>query len=244
MNTFVKFLLSLSLLFLTGYFGLAQNKNRTTVKGNGNTITKTIETQPYDIIQVVGSMDVILKKGVEGNISITAEENIVDLVSIESSNGILLIKMENNTSINSRKDINIIVPFQEIIEASLVGSGSITSVDSINAEIFGCSLIGSGEINLNIDSKNLDAKVNGSGEMKLLGSVDSFEIKLSGSGEFDGLDLKSLDTEAYTSGSGNVKITATNSLKARVNGSGSIRYSGNPEKNDSKVMGSGSVKSM
>jgi hypothetical protein len=45
------------------------------------------------------------------------------------------------------------------------------------------------------------------------------------------------------SGSGDADVYASNSLKARVNGSGDIDYSGNPNTSDTKVLGSGSISS-
>ena len=79
--------------------------------------------------------------------------------------------------------------------------------------------------------------------MTLTGSVNELEVKVSGSGDFMGNGLKSNNTQAYVSGSGDIEVNATKSLKARVNGSGDIEYSGSPETSDTKVLGSGSISS-
>ena len=47
--------------------------------------------------------------------------------------------------------------------------------------------------------------------------------------------------EAVVSGSGDIQVTASQSLKARVSGSGDISYRGNPEKQDFKTSGSGDI---
>ena len=43
------------------------------VTGNGNVTTNTVNTGDYDQIKVVGSMDVHLEKGSEGNIRVAIE---------------------------------------------------------------------------------------------------------------------------------------------------------------------------
>ena len=61
-------------LLLLAQGSWAQWGNR--VSGNGNITTTTVSTGNYDEIKVVGSMDVHLEKGTEGNISITTDENL------------------------------------------------------------------------------------------------------------------------------------------------------------------------
>ena len=95
---------------------------------------------------------------------------------------------------------------------------------------------------LTTEATGIDAKITGSGDMKLSGNVENLEVKVSGSGDFEGYSLEAANVEVYVSGSGDAQVTANSSIKARVNGSGDVRYKGNPERNDTKVMGSGTIK--
>jgi hypothetical protein len=63
-----------------------------------------------------------------------------------------------------------------------------------------------------------------------------------GSGSFKGLELDSNDTDVKVAGSGQAKVVANEILKARVNGSGTIVYKGNPENVNNKTNGSGKIK--
>ena len=47
----------------------------------------------------------------------------------------------------------------------------------------------------------------------------------------------------FSIGSADIKVTATEMIKARVSGSGDIRYKGNPKKIDTKTSGSGDISS-
>jgi len=211
------------------------------VVGNGNITTRSIQTSDYAHVKVVGSMDVHLERGAEGNISVTTDDNVHEYLEIMVEGGDLVIKTKKNVSIRTKKGIHVTVPFQDLSEVSLVGSGDIDSKDTIKANELELSVTGSGDIILAVETSNLNAKVTGSGDLELSGRTTNLEVKVSGSGDFDGDRLTSENTEAYVSGSGDARVHASNNLKARVNGSGDISYKGNPAKVDKKVVGSGDI---
>ena len=214
------------------------------IVGNGDVTTKVVSTNDYDKIKVMGHFDVQLESGNEGNISVMTDENLHEYIIVEvKDNNTLVIRVKKNINLKTRKGIHITVPFKDISEIALMGSGEIESKDTIQADLFEVSLAGSGDLDLNFNVANLDAKVSGSGDMILSGEAKNFEMKLSGSGDFDGNSLRCENTQVYVSGSGQAKVTASERIKARVNGSGAIKYAGNPEIKDVKVSGSGSIKS-
>jgi len=243
MRHITDFILAVTLTLFIGFQGHAQWGN-TKVVGNGNITTKTVNTSDYDNIAVVGSMDVELKQGTEGAIIVTADDNIHEYLEIETEGNTLKISVRKKTNIRSKKGIKIIVPFTDLEKVSLVGSGDIVSNDAIKGSAVELLLVGSGNMNLDLEVVQLDVNLNGSGDMDLRGKADRLEVKLTGSGDFNGKSLAADDTEAFVAGSGDIEIAAKKSLKARINGSGSIYYQGKPERTDTKVMGSGSIKSM
>ncbi|GAB5399383.1 MAG: head GIN domain-containing protein [Aureisphaera sp.] len=213
------------------------------VVGNGNVTTRTVTTGDYDGVKGVGSMDIHLEKGSEGTITVKTDENIQEFIIVEVKNGALVIRTKKNVSIRTKKGVHVYVPFQDISEVSLVGSGDIDTKDAISANNFEVNVTGSGDVVLEVNSKILEASVTGSGDMELTGSTEDLEVRVSGSGDFKGFDLNAQNTDASVSGSGDAKIVAKSSLRARVNGSGDIVYKGNPEKSDTKTSGSGDISS-
>ena len=238
MKTLIHYSLVITLTLLSYNTSFAQFKK---VKGNGNVTTKTHTTSDYHKVDVVGFMDVILEKGTEGTITVTTDENIHEYVTVESSKGVLKIKIKNNVNINTKNGLHITVPFTDLDNVSLTGSGEILTKDQIKSDQFEAEITGSGDMTLNIDVNSIDAKVIGSGDLKINGTATDLEIKVTGSGDFDGGSLISQNVEAYVSGSGDARVVAKSSIKARVNGSGDIDYSGNPNTSDNKVMGSGDI---
>lgn len=212
------------------------------VKGNGNTTTKTIEVADYEEIEVVGSMNVTLVKGSEGIITVTTDENLHEYLDITSTAGKLKITFKNSKNgFSSKKGVNINVPFTNLNAVSLVGSGDIIGENKISASVLDISLVGSGDIDLSVEANDLDSNLSGSGDIRLKGTATNFKAKVSGSGDFDARSMQANYTDAYVAGSGDLEVYAKKSIKARVNGSGDITYSGNPEKVDAKISGSGDI---
>ncbi len=243
MNTTIKLSLAFTFLFINISLVNAQVFGNKKITGNNNIVTKTVNTSEYNAIDVTGSMNVELVSGKEGDIKVTTDENLHEYLVIESKNGTLEITTKKNVSLRTKKGIHVTVPFEDIDDLTLTGSGDIKTKNTIKTSSFDVELTGSGDILLDIEAGEIDAKVTGSGDLILAGSVTDFEVKVTGSGDFKGSELSSTNTQVYVSGSGSAKVNASSSIKARVNGSGDVRYSGNPEYSDTKVMGSGTIKS-
>jgi hypothetical protein len=243
MKTILKMTLAITFLLMNVSLINAQVFGNKKITGNNNVITKTVTTSDYDAISVTGSMDVELVSGNEGSIEVTTDENLHEYLVIESKDGTLKIKTKKNVSLRTKKGIHITVPFNDISDLTLTGSGDIITKSTIKTSDFDVSLTGSGDIIIDVEADEIDAKVTGSGDLKMAGRVTDFEVKVTGSGDFKGSELTSTNTQVYVSGSGSAKVNASSRIKARVNGSGDVRYSGNPEFSDTKVMGSGTIKS-
>ena len=235
-------LLLLLAVFLINGNAKAQWSNNK-VNGNGKIVTQTRTTEDYDGIKIAGSFDVDLVAGKEGKITIKGEENLLAVIKVEVEGNELKIYVEKGTQIRTStgKKIEVIVPFDKISALTLSGSGDIRTKNKISSDNLSAKLSGSGNFNLEIDTKNLDLALSGSGDVALKGRADSFTSKISGSGNVNAANLKSKNVEANVSGSGNSVVNCESSLTGKVSGSGNIKYLGNPEKRDVKVSGSGSI---
>lgn len=242
MKPLIKLSIFLSFLVIGNTTTLAQNSRDNSITGSGNIITNTIKTQPYEILNISGPMEVTLEKGSEGNINVTAEDNVQDRIVIESDGKTLTISMKNNTSLRNTKKIKILVPVEEISAISLNGSGRVESKNMLKTPSLNLSISGSGDINADVAANILKVQLHGSGNIKLSGNAKDAEVKTTGSGNFEGKDLIAENAEVSISGSGDSTIHAKNTLNATILGSGSIFYMGNPDANKVKVRGSGKVR--
>ena len=234
-------------LICTLFFSTIANAQRLfnqKIVGNGKLISEKRTTVSYDKITVIGFFDVELVSGSEGSITVKGEENLLPFIKIDVIDKELKISTENNTSIKTSKGkkIEIIVPFESINQVSLIGSGDISTNNTIVSNLFSVKLTGSGDLKLNIEAKDLEVNLNGSGDITLNGKTENITSTLNGSGDIKASNMKSKNATVTVSGSGDNSVSCTESLYARVTGSGDIKYNGDPKKKDTKVNGSGDIK--
>ncbi|MFL0354487.1 head GIN domain-containing protein [Xanthomarina sp. GH4-25] len=228
----------LIIAILISSFSFAQKVN-----GNGNVATITRTTEDYDGVKCSGSYDYILVAGTEGKIILEGEENLLEYIITEVKGNDLIVKVKDKINLNPsmNKTIKITIPFKEIHSTSLTGSGDLWNEDKINTTNFAVSLTGSGDVTIDINANSITSSLSGSGDLNLTGNTDSLKVTVSGSGDFNGSKLESNHTDVSLAGSGDAEVVSNKSLKARVAGSGDIEYRGNPDKEDTKVAGSGSI---
>lgn len=220
------------------------NASNKKVKGNGEVIKGSKTTANYDAISVGGSFEVILVSGKEGEISYSVESNLEEYLVIEVKKGELKITWEKGMNVRTTKGVKVTVPFKDIEEVSLAGSGEITSKNVITAVDLELNVAGSGEMNVDIDANNVESNIAGSGSMTVNGSAKNMEANVAGSGDFEGYGLVIVnDVDVSIAGSGSVEVTVNGNLKSSISGSGDVRYKGSPKTNSS-ISGSGSVSKM
>lgn len=230
-------------LFLISFLSFGQWNNGKTIKGNGMIVTQNRSTTAYEGIKISGVYDVELIAGKEGNISLDGEQNLIDHIAVSVNENILTIGSEKGYYLktSNNQNIHIKIPIETINQLSLSGSGTIISRDVIRTENFDTKLSGSGELKLLLDTKKLNMTLSGSGSVLLKGIANEITTSISGSGDIDATQLESKAAKIIISGSGNVKVTCSDSLHARISGSGKILYSGNPNQKDTQIYGSGSI---
>lgn len=213
------------------------------INGDGNSVTKNRTTPDYDQVKVKGSLDVSLISGTEGKIIIKGESNLINYIVTEVEGDALKVYVKKGYYLKPSvgKKLIITVPFKDLTQVTLSGSGDVYSSDPIKASDFKTGVSGSGDVKLVVDAENIWGQVSGSGDLALKGSTENFNGNVSGSGDLSAYELNAKNVTATVSGSGDIEVMATTYLKARVSGSGDIFYKGDPQKEDKKVSGSGDI---
>ena len=228
------------LLFVLFHSIQAQSWFSGSIRGSGNITTKTISTEDYDIIQAHGPIEIHLKKGKEGEVTVTTHDNLHQYLEIESNANLLKFRLKKGVNIKKNGNFELSIPFESLSKVSLSGSGVIDSEDPIPGSLE-ISLSGSGNIDLKLDTEKVETQISGSGKIKFSGTSKDSDLRIKGSANYNGLELETQNTSIEISGSGQAKVNASVSLNARIKGSGSIRYKGNPQKVNTHISGSGKV---
>ncbi|UCG60499.1 MAG: DUF2807 domain-containing protein [Candidatus Zixiibacteriota bacterium] len=192
---------------------------RDCIEGSGDLVTQERDLDEFTAIDLKGSTDVFVTVGGEQKVSITIDDNLVDLIETEVRGKTLKIYCEDSYS--SRRGCRIEITMPVLEEVRISGSG--------DAEIY------------DLDGDYFEYSVSGSGDMRADGEVGEVNIRVSGSGDVDTRDLRAREATVKISGSGDVKVYASETFYGRVSGSGDIDVYGSPERMSRHVSGSGDI---
>ena len=202
-------------------FIIKNNLTKNNIQGSGNIISESRELNNFTSIILLGSIDVNIKTSESNNCVVVADDNLIPYIKTEVVNNKLNISLNESYSSEEKLVVNINTPNYD--EVSLSGSGNINIFD--------------------FKKNNLSLNISGSGNITGNGEVETLVVKINGSGNLMSKEIKSKSATITINGSGDGEVFASDSISAKINGSGNIKYFGNPENVDSIINGSGDITS-
>jgi hypothetical protein len=209
---------------------------------NSSAQTVTRNVSGYTGVSCGGPFNVFIKIDGTESIKLDVDANVVNDIKTEVENGVLKVEFKDHWR-NHRniQRANIYITAKTLAYLGNSGSGNTTVDGVMSAQNARVALSGSGNIKTAVKSSTLDLSISGSGSIDIKGSAGTADIHIAGSGEVNGKDLKTQTVEARISGSGSVNIIADKTVSASIAGSGSVLYSGNATTGTTHYAGSGRV---
>jgi len=229
------------------------------VRGNGDVTTVTRAVDALDAVELACQGDLVITLGEREALTITAESNLLELITSEVDGGELTLRAERGVNLRPTKSIRYELTVRELERIRGTGSGDI-SAPRLSSEHMDLTLTGSGDLDLEgletgdcslritgsgdaeigrLEAEAFGLRITGSGDVKIFdGTARSFEAQITGSGDCKAADLETRTAEIRISGSGGVAVHVDETLDCRITGSGDVRYGGSPDV-DATVSGSG-----
>ena len=219
--------LSLALLLVTIVSLPLQGQkwNRQSISGTGGMVTQTLDIDNFDKLGVALNAKVILTQGNTQSVTITGQQNIIDIIEKDVNGRSWDIGFPNKYKVKNYDRLTIKITMPSFRALGIAGSGEIETNGNFNRL---------GNVNMSIA---------GSGDISVSGSAEDIQLEISGSGSIDVAGLTSTDSQVGISGSGDCQVNLGGKLDVSIAGSGSVRYKGSPSVSSS-IAGSGSVRSM
>ncbi len=208
-------------------------------RGQGPTVTRTLELPSFSGIDLKISGNVVIKQGPEQFVEVEGQENIIELLKLNVNNDTWDIRFED--CVRNHEDLTIYITLPEIGYLSISGSGRIEGDELLAGNDLNLRISGSGDMDLQLDYDKVDATISGSGDIKLEGDCQDFDLDITGSGDYHAFDLETQTGDINITGSGNAEVFVHDNLDVRITGSGNVYYIGNPFL-DIQITGSGKVK--
>jgi hypothetical protein len=192
--------------------------------GAGPETTRTRDVGAFSRVRAEGEVDVAVRAGPPGRVTVRAGEDVIDHVVTEVDGDMLVVRTTSRGLVigpDGLDDARVLVDLPRLREASSTGSSDL--------EIAG------------LTGGALVTDVEGSGDLSARGRVTALDARVEGSGDADLLELAADRVDVRVAGSGDAQVRAVRVLRAVVEGSGSITYRGDPRVATARSEGSGEI---
>jgi hypothetical protein len=200
--------------------GCSVNLPFTSTQGSGAVRTETRTVSGFSAIQLAGNGDVKIEQSGTESLTISAEENLLPLLTSDVVDNELRLGVKDGARIDTTQPITYTVTVRDLTGLDVAGSGTQTATK--------------------VKTASLRIQVAGSGSITTTGTADAQDIQMAGSGVYRGSGLMSKTATVNSAGSGNADLAVTDSLDVKIVGSGSVTYTGSPQVKQS-ILGSGSL---
>lgn len=180
------------------------------ISPSGKQITETRNPGTFNSISTNSAVNIHISQGDTHSVTIKGSDNLIQHFNTNIVNDELILSYKQGNIRSNDLEIWLTLPSLEKLSTS--GSGNIEILGNFN------------------DQESFTIRNTGSANIHLIGSIRSNRFKFynSGTGFTDLSAMWTNIAEFELPGNGNIKINVQEELKAKINGSGNIYYSGNP----------------
>lgn len=212
---------------------------RKTVYGNHDVVTKERNVGSFSAVKASSGVDVYLKQGDSGPISVEADENLQEYIITEVRNGELNVYTDANIRRAERMRVYVTMP--EVRSLRSTSAGNIIGQSPVKSDNLELSATSAGDLKLEVHAKELKINISSSGDMTLSGDADKLDADLSSAGDLNAYELEVREAYVSVSSAGDADISVTEKIIARASSAGDINYRGNPKYVDVHSSSAGGV---
>jgi hypothetical protein len=186
----------------------AQESRQKTI-GSGESATETRSVGEFNQVDLRGAANVNIVIGDSFEVRVTADDNILPLITTEVVEETLEIGIEDDVAISPKVKISVDIRMPKLSVLRLSGAGNV-SIGELQAEPLKVELAGAGTITAQ-------------------GQVGGLSIDIAGAGDVDFSKLEADEADVTIAGVGNVRVSAEKTLSVSISGVGEVRYDGSPQ---------------
>jgi hypothetical protein len=190
-----------------------------TVRGTGVSASEVRAVDPFERVEAEDRLELVVEVGAGPLVTVHGDENLLPYVVVEVRGERLVVEVLDGYQLEPPPRVEVQAPRL----AGFAGTGLVSA-----------RLVG-------VDAPELDLALVGSGDVEASGRAGRVRLESTGSGDVDLSHLVAVEAEVRATGSGDVRVHATERLVVRAVGSGEVVYRGEPRV-DAKRLGSGSVR--
>ncbi|HXH54844.1 MAG TPA: head GIN domain-containing protein [Gammaproteobacteria bacterium] len=193
------------------------------------TIPKKQDLPHFDTIHLSGVGNLYIKQTDQENFTMEAEEALLPLIKVSVKDKTLYIDL-TDASKHLKANIKYYLNIKTVNSITATGLTNVFIPNGLQTDALKLSMSGFGsEAHININVKQLIAKVEGGAKVEAKGVADAQVIEIHGAGDFDGTKLAGDTATVSINGSSVAKTNISGKLSVDVSGDAEVKYCGKPD---------------
>lgn len=211
--------------------------------GNGNVITeeRSVE-QDFEKVRGSSGIDVYLTEGSENKIVVEADENLLEFIETNISNGKLTIRSSKNIGRSKAKKVHVTYTKLSSVEAS--SGADVIGKSVIKSETLNLDSSSGADLEVEVFAKELYAETSSGADIQVSGKASNIYANASSGSELNAKDLITLNCNAKASSGADIVVTVKDKINAKASSGGDVRYYGDPVSVTKKGGKSGNIRKM
>ena len=210
------------------------------IKGNRNVVSEERSIRSdFEIRNVQQGINLYITQGKPTNISVEADENVIDLLITEVKNNELNIYFEKN--VNQAKARNVYLTTESFSKIKASSGASVKSENTIQTETLELDSSSGSTMKIRANANDIKSESSSGSSITIIGKSNSLTANSSSGSSVNAKELKTVNAIAKASSGANIDVNVTGKLTASASSGGDIDYEGSPESIDKKATSGGSI---
>lgn len=206
----------------------SHNWNTNNIKGSGNIIEEERTVPFFNSINhgTVGQVNITY--GNTQQVIVSADDNIQQYVRTKVQDNTLQISIDSEFGLTDFS-LTIDIVMTDLKSLSANSAGNIKSTNTFFADDVYLYLNSAGNIQLNLETKDLHSNISSAGNLFLRGKTDNHYAGLYSAGNLYAYDLETITSIVSVNSAGNAFVNVSDFLDATLTSLGSVFYIGYPQ---------------
>jgi hypothetical protein len=199
--------------------------------GSGNLETKEYAFTDFTGVEISSAFEFEIKQSSSYNISITADDNVIDYIQVSQVGQTLKIRLGTLRFLGSTT-LRASVTLPQLRDLTVSGASRGTFSDFSSTEDLDITVSGASTVTGDITAGNVEFGISGASTIQLEGSANDIVANVSGASHFNLDDFTVDNADVNFSGASSGTINLDGRLDANLSGASRLWYIGEPTMGD------------
>ncbi len=203
-------------------------------------VSREFSLEDFNTVKASGVFNLEIKQGANWQVTGNGSQSFVDALMIKKINERLEISYEGSKKISLKERGTVTVVMPSINGLTLHGANNAV-INGFDENSFSLEVSGAGDVEMNVNTKELKAEVSGASKLRLKGKGANLNVVVAGASSLRGFEYLVENATINATGASKAEVYVTRKLNADAAGASEILYKGLPEIS-TEVSGFSSVK--